>query len=200
MTVDTFARVLFLTLLGAVIAMRIYFMIQVRQAGERVMPDRDAVRREGRVTFAARVVLFFLLMAFLVLYIINVPWLALLSVPIPSWLRWTGYLLGLASLVLWMWAQTALGKQWSPQLQRREQHHLVTSGPYKLIRHPIYTAMFGFATSLALLTANWVFIGLAVLVIFGLIARVPKEEQMMIDEFGEQYEYYIDHTGAFFPK
>jgi protein-S-isoprenylcysteine O-methyltransferase Ste14 len=200
MATETIARILFLVLVGGVIAMRIYFVTRVRQAGERVMPDREAVQREGRVIFAARVVLFFLLIAFLVLYIINISWTAVFSVPFPGWLRWFGFVLGLASLVFWMWAQSALGKEWSPQLQLREKHRLVTSGPYSHLRHPIYTAMFGFAIGLALLTANWVFIALAVFVIWGLIARVPKEEQMMLEEFGEEYKAYIRKTWRFFPR
>jgi protein-S-isoprenylcysteine O-methyltransferase Ste14 len=60
--------------------------------------------------------------------------------------------------------------------------------------------MMGYGTGLALLTANWVFLVLAVLIILGLIARVPKEEQMMLDEFGDQYSVYMKRTGRFFPK
>jgi len=200
MDTETVFRIFFFVLFGGVLVMRIYFTMRVRQAGERVMPDRQAVQREGRVTFAARVIMFFLLIAFLALYVINVPWMVVLSMPFPGWLRWLGFILGLASLVFWTWAQASLGKEWSPQLQLREEHHLVTSGPYTHIRHPIYTAMFGYGVSLALVTANWVFTVLTVFVIFGLIARVPKEEQMMLEEFGEEYRAYTQRTGRFFPK
>ena len=200
MTTESVFRILFLVLLAGVMGMRIYFMLRVRQARERVMPDREAIQREGKVTFAARVVLFFLLIAFLMLYIFNVSWMEVLSVPFPGWLRWLGFFLGLASLAFWIWAQAALGKEWSPQLQLREEHHLASTGPYARVRHPIYTAMFGYGTSLALVTANWVFIGLAVLVIAGLIARVPREEQMMIEEFGEEYKAFMLRTGRFFPR
>ena len=193
-------RVLFLVLLAGVMGMRVYFMLGVRRAGERVMPDRQAIQREGQAVFAIRVVLFFLFIAFLVLYILNVPFMGVLSVPFPGWLRWLGFILGLGSLAFWTWAQAALGKEWSPQLQLREEHHLATTGPYARVRHPIYTAMFGYGASLALVTANWVFIGLAVLVTGGLIARVPTEEQMMLEEFGEGYEAYIQSTGRFIPK
>ncbi len=200
MVTETLARILFLVLLGAVLVMRGFFMIQVRKAGERVMPDRTAIRREGRIIFAARVVSFFLLMAFLMLYVINVPWMAVLSAPFPSWLRWIGFCLGLAAVGFWTWAQAVLGKEWSPQLQLREKHRLVTSGPYAVIRHPIYTAMFGYSLSLALVTANWVFVAMAALVIVGLIARIPAEERMMLEEFGTDYKTYMQNTGKFFPK
>jgi protein-S-isoprenylcysteine O-methyltransferase Ste14 len=145
-------------------------------------------------------VAFFLLIALLVLYAINSPWMEALSIPLPGWLRWVGFALGLASLALWTWTQAALGKEWSPQLQLREEHHLVTTGPYARVRHPLYTAMFGWGTALALVTANWVFVVLAVAVIAGLFTRVPKEEQMMIEEFGEEYRAYMKRTGRFFPR
>ena len=108
--------------------------------------------------------------------------------------------MGLTSLGFWAWTQVALGKEWSPQLQLREEHHLVTTGPYTRIRHPLYTAMIGYGASLALVTANWVFVVFAVAVIAGLATRVPREEQMMIKDFGEEYEAYMQRTRRFLPK
>ena len=164
------------------------------------MPDRQAVEREGRGMFAFRVLMGCLLLAWLVLYAIYPPWMEALSVPFPDWLRWAGFVLGLASLGLWTWTQVALGKEWSPQLQLRQEHHLVTTGPYSRVRHPLYTAMISYVAGLALVTANWVFIILAMVMIAGTVARVPKEEQMMMEEFGEEYSGYIHKTGRYFPK
>lgn len=200
MTTESIFRVAFWVLLAGVLVMRLVFAVRVRRAGERLMPDQKAVEREGRVMFASRVLLFFVLIGWLVLYTIDPPWMEALSIPFPDWLRWVGFALGLASLGLWTWAQVALGKEWSPQLQLREEHLLVTAGPYARIRHPIYTAMIGYGIGLVLVTANWVFAAFAVLVIAGLLARAPKEEQMMIEEFGEQYEAYMQRAGRFFPK
>lgn len=200
MTTESIFHIAFWVLFAGVLAMRIYFALRVRRAGERVMPDRQAVEHEGRAMFAVRVLMFFLLLGWLALYAINPPWMEVLSVPFPGWLRWVGFALGLASLGFWAWTQVALGKEWSPQLQLREEHHLVTTGPYTRIRHPLYTAMLGWGTSVALVTANWVFIVLAVVAIAALFARVPREEQMMIEEFGEEYKAYMQRTGRFFPK
>lgn len=200
MTTESIFRVAFWVLFAGVFVMRIYFALQVRRAGERVMPNRQAIEREGRTMFAVRVLMFFILLAWLVLYAIYPPWMEVLSVPFPGWLRWVGFALGLASLGFWARTQVALGKEWSPQLQLREEHHLVTTGPYARIRHPLYTAMIGYGTSLALVTANWVFVVLTVVVIAGLFARVPQEEQMMIKEFGKEYQAYMQRTGRFFPK
>ena len=163
------------------------------------MPDREAVEREGRGMFATRVVMFLLLLGWLILYAIYPAWLGVLSVPFPVWLRWIGFALGLASLGFWWWTQAALGKEWSPQLQLRKEHHLVTSGPYARIRHPLYTAMFGYGASLALVTANWVFVAFAVAVFAGMFARAPREEEMMIKQFGDEYQAYMQRTGRFLP-
>ena len=117
MTSESIFRAVFWVLFAGVIVMRIYFMLKVRRTGERIMPDHEAVDREGRGMFAVRVVLFFILLGWLVLYAINPTWMGVLSVPIPDWLRWIGFALGLASVGFWSWTQVALGKEWSPQLQ-----------------------------------------------------------------------------------
>ncbi len=200
MTTESVFRVAFWILFAGVLVMRMYFALQVRRAGERVMPDRQAIEREGRAMFAVRVLMFFILLAWLVLYAIYPTWMETLAVPFPIWLRWVGFALGLASLGFWIWTQVALGEEWSPQLQLREEHHLVTTGPYARIRHPLYTAMIGYGTSLALVTANWVFVVFAVAAIAGLFVRVPQEEQMMIKQFGEEYRAYMQKTGKFLPK
>jgi protein-S-isoprenylcysteine O-methyltransferase Ste14 len=200
MTIESIFRVAFWVLIVGVMVMRIYFTLKVRRAGERVMPDREAVEREGHGMFAVRVILGFILLGWLVLYTLNPTWMRVLFVPFPNWLHWIGFALGLTSLGFWSWTQVALGKEWSPQLQLRKDHHLVTTGPYARIRHPLYSAMFGYGTSLALVTANWFFIVFAIVTIAGLCARVPKEEEMMIKEFGEKYKAYILRTGRFFPK
>jgi protein-S-isoprenylcysteine O-methyltransferase Ste14 len=80
---------------------------------------------------------------------VNPTWMKVLSVPFPDWLRWVGFALGLASLGFWIWTQVALGKEWAPQLQLRKDLNLVTTGPCTRIRHPLYTAMIGYITSLA---------------------------------------------------
>lgn len=200
MSTETIFHLAFCVLLAGVLVVRIVFALRVRRAGERVMPDRQAVEREGKGMFAFRVLIGCLLLAWLVVYAFNPPWLEALSVPLPDWLRWAGFALGLASLGLWTWTQVALGKEWSPQLQLRDEHHLVTTGPYTRVRHPLYTAMIGYGIGLALVTANWVFIVLAVVMIAGSVARLPREEQMMIERFGEEYTAYMQGTGRFFPK
>jgi len=200
-TSESTFRLAFGILLAALFAMRFFFMAKVRRSGGRLTPDQRAVEREGgRGVFIARVVMFLALMAFLVMYVIGVAWIDLFAFPLPDWLRWTGFGLGLLSVIFWTWTKVHLDTQWSAQLQLRNEHHLVTSGPYSRIRHPLYSAMFDWAVALGLLTANWIFVAVCLLSIVGTVARVPKEEQMMIERFGEEYKEYMRHTGRFFPK
>jgi protein-S-isoprenylcysteine O-methyltransferase Ste14 len=197
---ETIFRILFWILIAGVLLMRVFFTLQVRLAGERVMPDRAAIRREGIGAFLVRFVGFFLIIGLLAASALQPAWLAALSIPIPDIVRGSGFLLGLAGLGIWIWAQIVLGREWSPQLQLREQHRLVTAGPYARMRHPIYSGMIVWAGGLALLTANWIFLGIALLVGAVFVARVPREEQMMLDQFGEAYREYMKRTGRIFPK
>jgi len=200
MNTEEALRIAFWGLLVLLLLMRGYFSFRVQRASERLMPDRAAIKREGTGIFAIRVVGFLLLIGLLVSYGINPPWMQALLFPLPSWLRWAGVVLGLASLGLWTWTQIELGTLWSAQLQLREEHHLVTTGPYSRVRHPLYTAMVGWAASLALVTASWLFVVVAVATVAMFFVRVPREEQMMIKQFGDQYRAYMKRAGRFFPK
>ena len=109
MTTESIFRGAYWILFAGVFAMRIYFTIKVRMAGERVLPDHEAIEREGRVMFAVRVILGFILLGWFVIYVINPPWMEVFSVPFPDWLRWLGFAIGIACLGFWSWTQVALG-------------------------------------------------------------------------------------------
>jgi protein-S-isoprenylcysteine O-methyltransferase Ste14 len=201
MTQQILFFIAFLILLAGLLSMRFYFMYKVRRSGGRLTPDKGAVEREGgRGIFIIRVIVFLLLIILLVMYITGMAWIDIFSFPLPAWLRWLGFGLGLLSLTFWTWTQVVLDTQWSAQLQLRTEHQLITSGPYALIRHPLYLGMFGWAIALGLLTANWIFVAMAVLSIAGTIVRIPKEEQMMLEAFGDEYKVYKLRTGRFLPK
>jgi protein-S-isoprenylcysteine O-methyltransferase Ste14 len=193
-------RLAFWVLIGLMMLMRIWFAIRVRRAGERLMPDRAAIRREGWRIYAIRLFVFLLLLAFIVLLVLNPPWKPKLDLPLPFWLRWAGFAFGLASLGFWTWTHVVLGTLWSAQLQLRTNHRLITSGPYSRIRHPMYTAILVWVTSLGFVIANWVPIIFAVLVAVILVARVPREEQMIVERFGDEYREYMKRAGRFLPK
>jgi protein-S-isoprenylcysteine O-methyltransferase Ste14 len=104
---------------------------------------------------------------------------------------------------LWMfWRSHAnLGSNWSPSLQLREGHTLVTGGVYRSVRHPMYASMWLWSIAQILLLQNWI-AGWASLVLFVplYVLRVPREEQMMLDQFGEAYREYMNLTGRVVPR
>jgi protein-S-isoprenylcysteine O-methyltransferase Ste14 len=189
-------RLAFWILLGLMVLMRTWFAIRVRRAGERLMPSQATLRREA---YAARLVLFPLFVALIVLLALNPAWWPKLNFPLPFWLRWAGFALGLAGLGLWTWTHVTLGTLWSAQLQLRGNHRLVTSGPYSRIRHPMYSAILLWAASFGFVLANWVPFLFAFWAAVFFMARVPREEQMMIERFGDEYREYMKRTGRFLP-
>lgn len=201
MATENVYRMAFLLLFLLLLAMRVYFMVKVRRSGGRIMPDQDAVRREGgRGVLIIRVVVFLALMTFLVMYFLGLPWIDRFAFSLPAWLHWTGFGVGLITVAFWTWVQVVLDVQWSAQLQLTREHHLITTGPYARIRHLLYTGIFGWCVALSLLTANWIFFGACVLSFIGLLWRIPREERMMIEAFGDEYKSYMQHTGRLFPK
>ena len=122
------------------------------------------------------------------------------TLPTPTWSRWLGAALGIVTLPLFLWTHDALGKNWSAGLVIKEGHTLIIGGPYRWVRHPMYTAIFLQSLTFFLLSANWI-IGLAGLGANILIAaRVDKEEALMIEEFGDEYRAYMQRSGRFLPR
>lgn len=74
------------------------------------------------------------------------------------------------------------------------------NGPYRRMRHPIYTAMIFWSGGLALFTANLFFAAFAISVILWTPPRIAKEEQMMLDRFGDDYRSYMKTTGRYLPR
>ena len=123
------------------------------------------------------------------------------ALALPDWARASGIALSLFSLWLFRWVHKTLGRNWSPVLEIRKDHSLVTSGPYSRIRHPMYTQIWIWVFAQAMITAN-IIVGLAGIISWGILyfIRVPKEEEMMKKEFGKEYEEYMKRTGRVLPK
>ena len=109
----------------------------------------------------------------------------------------------LMTLAVWLfWRSHAdLGRNWSPSLQLREGHALVTEGVYRGVRHPMYASEWLWGIAQALLLQNWI-AGWAGLALFTplYVLRVPREERMMLDRFGEEYRAYMERTGRVVPR
>lgn len=197
---ESIFRFLFVVVVLGLAVMRGYYARKAHESGGKVAPTREAVEREGWWSLALRAVLFFVLLAAVVLYAIGWPGLDVLAVPLPPVVRWLAAALALASVGLLTWVQRTLGRQWSANLQIQEGHRLITTGPYRWVRHPLYTAGFGFVAGIALLAANWLFIALSAVSIAGILVRIPKEEAMLLEQFGDEYRVYMQHTGRLLPR
>ena len=111
-----------------------------------------------------------------------------------------GLLLFVAALALFYATHKALGRNWSVTLAVREEHALVTGGVYRFVRHPMYSAFWMWAIAQALTLQNWV-AGFAGIVGFGTLYlfRVGREEAMMRETFGPQWDAYAARTPRVVP-
>lgn len=128
-------------------------------------------------------------------------WLAFADYPPSAWIVGLGVVMMAAGLWLFWRAHTDLGRNWSGTLEIHDEHRLITEGVYRLVRHPMYSASWLMYAAQAPLLSNWIagfggIVGFAALYFL----RVPKEEQMMLEQFGEQYRQYMAHTGRVIPK
>jgi len=135
-----------------------------------------------------------------VLYLFT-PFLAFADYRLPAFLPWCGSATMLASLWLFWRSHSDLGLNWSAFLEMRKDHQLIRQGVYRSIRHPMYVAIFLFGVAQALMLQNWV-AGLSGLVTFVplYLVRTPREEQMMREWFGDEYQDYIRQTGRIIPR
>ncbi|MCP6758298.1 MAG: protein-S-isoprenylcysteine O-methyltransferase [Fischerella sp. CENA71] len=128
------------------------------------------------------------------------PWLNFANYHLPIWTNILGMLT--FAIALWLFWRTHddLGKNWSPTLQIREGHTLVKYGVYRVIRHPMYTSVLLWCIAQALLLPNWI-AGLSGLVSFTIAyaTRIDKEEQMLLEQFGDEYETYKQQTTRLVP-
>ncbi|MCJ8142706.1 protein-S-isoprenylcysteine O-methyltransferase [Ancylobacter sp. A5.8] len=117
---------------------------------------------------------------------------------------WVQFALGTAVFIfsLWLFRRTHkdLGKNWSVTLEIKDSHKLITGGVYRHVRHPMYSAFFLWALAQLILIPNWIagpagFIGFGILFAF----RVGREEAMMLDTFGKEYQDYMARTARVVP-
>jgi protein-S-isoprenylcysteine O-methyltransferase Ste14 len=135
-----------------------------------------------------------------VLYLFT-PFLAFADYRLPAFVPWCGSATMVAALWLFWRSHSDLGLNWSAFLEMRKDHQLIRQGVYRSIRHPMYVSIFLFGVAQALMLQNWV-AGLSGLVTFVplYLVRTPREERMMREWFGEEYQDYVRQTGRIIPR
>lgn len=109
-------------------------------------------------------------------------------------------LLVLASLIFVAAAVRTLGKQWSLQARVLEHHELIRRGPYGIVRHPIYTGMFGMLIASSLAQGHLLGLVIASVVYYlGTVMRIRSEEKLLREQFGREYDKYASEVPAFIP-
>ena len=194
MTEAGFHRI-FVALFLAFVGLRFYWHGKARVWRKENSAD------EGKMILFLRVFVALPLFAVLTWYLFDPRVLAWADIPLRQWMRWTGVGLAVASTGLAAWVHRELGLNFSPQLRIRDHHQLVTSGPYRYVRHPMYTAFILLFVGYLLLTGNLFISGMGlVTLVLVMIFRTHKEERMMLERFGEEYRAYMDRTGRYVPR
>ena len=188
-------RIALALIVSVYVATRIYYArLAMQSDGNFFRPRRDL----RQITFG---ILFFSSIVLMVIYVVAPEQLVWAALPLLAGWRWLGIGLGLVGIFLLFWAHRALGKNLSAPGVMKEEQLLVTAGPYKWVRHPMYTILFLFGIAYFLISANW-FIG-AVWIgwIVGTVASMIRDEEAaLIEKFGDEYRGYMRRTGRFLPR
>ena len=136
----------------------------------------------------------------MLLYIVHPEWIGWARVSLPDWVRSAGVLLAAVSVPLAWWMFHSLGLNVTDTVATRRDHELVTRGPYRWIRHPLYSFGGLMFVGLALLSANAFVAASGAGALALLVRRTSNEEAHLAARFGEEYAAYKERTGRFVPR
>ncbi len=156
-------------------------------------------RLEPAATRILRPFIFLIAIALLVITRIPLHWLYLQLWPAGFWPFWFGAAVTVAGLLFAVWAREHLGRNWSHSVTIKQGHELITSGPYAVVRHPIYTGILAGFLGMAIAIAQVRgFIAFA-LIFLSFWIKLSIEEKWMRSQFGETYAAYARQTAALVP-
>jgi protein-S-isoprenylcysteine O-methyltransferase len=160
---------------------------------------RGIARRGGTVTRSRG-------LAHYVAYFFAVPYVVIAArigpeLDVPLALRWLGLALVVAGIALALWAIATLGRHYDLELEIHRDHELVRAGPYRFVRHPIYTGLGVHFAGACLATGNLLLAAGTLLVTYpALYLRARTEEALLRDRFGATYDRYAREVGMLLPK
>lgn len=171
----------------------------------RLKADRDSgekISRKADGTFFMTIIRLGGLILWLspLVYLLNPSWMAWSKIGLPEWVRWLGVGIGILCTLGVYWLFSSIGTGITPTSATRKQHELVTKGPYRWVRHPLYSIGSSLFIAFGMMADNWFIALLGVLAFLGMAARTPKEEANLIEKFGDEYREYMKRTGRFFPR
>jgi protein-S-isoprenylcysteine O-methyltransferase Ste14 len=123
------------------------------------------------------------------------------SVSVPFWVRWLGVALGVLTVPTIHWVLATLGANVSETILTKKHQRLVTAGPYRWVRHPLYSAGIALFLSIGLIAANWFIVLCAAIALMAVrLLVVPREEAQLVLKFGNDYRLYQSQTGSMMPR
>ena len=200
MEIDTIFRVAFICLFVMYLAAR---LIPSRNlpALKRSRKERiEALKQEGRYALPMFIIAIYGNLIAGILYLLNPSWISWSYLNLPYQLRILSIILGVTSTLFMYWVGQTLANYYSFTIETQEEHQLITTGPYRRIRHPLYAGTILFLISIVLVSDNLLILTILLLLLPGLYFRVTKEEQTMLEQFGDEYRTYMKQTGRLLPK
>jgi protein-S-isoprenylcysteine O-methyltransferase Ste14 len=160
---------------------------------------KNTQRLEPTASRILRVFVFLVAIALLSIPRIPLPWLYLQLWPAGLWPFWLGAAVTCAGLLFAVWARAYLGTNWSRSVTIKQGHELITTGPYAMVRHPIYTGILTGFLGMAIAISQVRGFVVCVLIFLALWLKFRMEEQWMRSQFGEAYATYAHQTAALVP-
>jgi protein-S-isoprenylcysteine O-methyltransferase Ste14 len=159
------------------------------------------VRRESAYSRRSYVVALLLAVVLLAVPGLPLPFLNSRFLPVQTWPLWSGIGAGLVviGLLFTVWAREHLGRNWSDVVTIKVDHELVTSGPYRVVRHPIYTGLLVAFVGSAIARGEWRGILAVALGFWAFWRKSRVEERLMREQFGTAYEEYSQHVAGIIP-
>lgn len=119
--------------------------------------------------------------------------------PLAAWPFWLGAVLTAAGLLFTVWARVHIGTNWSGVVTVKENHELIQSGPYGIVRHPIYTGLLVALVGSAIARGEWRGVIAVAIVLWAFSRKLQTEERYMREQFGDAYRRYSERVPALIP-
>jgi protein-S-isoprenylcysteine O-methyltransferase Ste14 len=195
MNADDLFRLILLSSLLLILPIGAYYRLRSQASGEKL--DR---RQEGLFLLVSVRLVGLVFASCLLAYLINPEWMSWSALPLPMWLRGVGVGSMALAAALLVWTYRHLGTNLTDTVVTRKHHSLVTTGPYRWVRHPFYlVSLFG-SLGVGLMAANWFPLIAGGLIFVLLCMRTRIEEEKLVERFGDEYRRYMERTGRFFPR
>lgn len=120
--------------------------------------------------------------------------------PQSLWIQLFGIALTAIGMAFTIWARYSLGKFFSADVILKQEHRLIRSGPYAIVRHPIYTGITVALAGTAFVVGEWRGVLAFVLVLATHVVKARQEEALMAAQFGDEYRLYRQNSGFLVPR